>query len=173
MEDLKRNLPNNTAVLQMFCSYFLTHMTWRGTFWIALKLFVLGVPATKRLCLTSILCLLSSLPTDFRMSKKCLLSTTKISMRKLLKNCIHNYRGILSMTSDEANLGSDQLIEVRLYIPTSTPFFALSASDTSTISLRAMSFFPLFTALHVITTLGLQSMILCASASAEKPANTT
>ena len=41
------------------------------------------------------------------------------------------------------------------------------------MSLRLMIFGPRRTALHVKTTLGLQSRILCASDSEENPANTT
>jgi len=43
----------------------------------------------------------------------------------------------------------------------------------STISFRLRTLGPLLTALQVITTFGLQSTILWARASAEKPANTT
>lgn len=57
--------------------------------------------------------------------------------------------------------------------PTETPYLAHSVRALSTISLRWMALGPLRTALQVITTFGLQSRILWARDSAEKPANTT
>lgn len=57
--------------------------------------------------------------------------------------------------------------------PTEKPLWADSTSAASTISLRWMILEPLLTALQVITTLGLQSMILWERDSAENPANTT
>lgn len=58
-------------------------------------------------------------------------------------------------------------------LPTEIPFWADSVRAASTMSLSWMTLDPLLTALQVITTLGLQSIILCARDSAENPANTT
>ena len=66
-----------------------------------------------------------------------------------------------------------KMLVTRTNRPTGTPFLTDSMRALSTISLRWMALEPLFTALQVITTLGLQSIILCARDSAEKPANTT
>lgn len=59
------------------------------------------------------------------------------------------------------------------YTPTEIPLLAHSSSAASTMSLRWMALGPLLTALLVITTFGLQSMILCARDSEENPAKTT
>lgn len=60
-----------------------------------------------------------------------------------------------------------------IYKPIEAPFLADSLIAASTMSFRWMALEPLLTALQVITTFGLQSMILWARDSAEKPANTT
>ena len=59
------------------------------------------------------------------------------------------------------------------FVPTEKPLLADSTRAASTMSLSPITFAPLLTALQVRTIFGLQSMILCASDSAEKPAKTT
>lgn len=54
-----------------------------------------------------------------------------------------------------------------------TAFWADCVKASSTMSFRKIVLGPLLTALHVMTTFGLQSTILCARDSAENPANTT
>lgn len=58
-------------------------------------------------------------------------------------------------------------------LPTDTPLLADSSRAWSTISFRFMVLEPRRTALQVITTFGLQSVILWERASTENPANTT
>lgn len=63
--------------------------------------------------------------------------------------------------------------KILMFLPIDIPFLADSERAASTMSFRYMTLGPLLTALQVITAFGLQSMILCASDSAENPANTT
>lgn len=66
-----------------------------------------------------------------------------------------------------------QKVDNSIYLPTTVPFFAQSDSAASTMSFRWMTLGPLFTALQVKTTFGLQSIILWERDSDEKPAKTT
>lgn len=91
------------------------------------------------------------------------------------KDCLHSEADNSMVYNDICILFNNmlKLIIAKTNIPTGTPLLTDSLIALSTMSLRWMALGPLLTALHVITTLGLQSMILCARDSAEKPANTT
>ena len=64
-------------------------------------------------------------------------------------------------------------INFKSSLPTETAFCADSVRAASTMSLRWITLEPRLTALQVITTFGLQSMILWARDSEENPAKTT